>query len=70
MLNWLFKLHKRVYGFPCRKQVRIAIAEKKLTSLKYRVAMLYVCGYNTKEVAESTGISEATVKETLNIICL
>jgi DNA-directed RNA polymerase specialized sigma24 family protein len=38
--------------------------------LKYRVAMLYLCGYNIEETANAVGLSSERVRQLLTIICL
>jgi hypothetical protein len=69
--NFLFWLHKKMHGYPCRAQVRKALHIGKCKNpLKYRVAMLYLCGYTVEETARVMELPLERVITTLNIICL
>jgi hypothetical protein len=70
-MNFLFQLHKKFFGYPCREHVRRAMYLCKAKNpLKYRIAMLYLCGYNIDEIATNIDCSRERVKQTLTIICI
>ena len=71
MMQLFFKLHKKLYGYPCREHVRRAMYKGKAKNpLKYRVAMFYLCGYDIDEIAVYMLCTRERVKQTLTIICL
>jgi hypothetical protein len=70
-MNFLFWLHKKIHGYPCRAHVRKALHIGRCKNpLKYRVAMLYLCGYTVEETAKVMEVPLERVRITLNIICL
>jgi hypothetical protein len=71
MMHLFFKLHKKFFGYPCREHVRRAMYQGKAKNpIKYRVAMLYLCGYNIEEIATNLNYSRERIRQTLTIICL
>lgn len=70
-MNFLFWLHKKMYGYPCRAHVRKALhVGKAKNPLKYRVAMLYLCGYTIEETAMALALTRERVRQVLTIICI
>jgi hypothetical protein len=43
---------------------------KAKNPIKYRIAMFYLCGYNTQETAVFMLSTKEKVEQTLTIICL
>jgi hypothetical protein len=43
---------------------------KAKNPLKYRIAMLYLCGYNIDEIAANVDCNRERVRQTLTIICI
>lgn len=71
MTQIFFKFHKKFFGYPCREHVRRAMYQGKAKNpIKYRIAMFYLCGYNTEETAVFMLSTKEKVEQTLTIICL
>lgn len=70
-MKLLFYIHKKLYGYPCREHVRVALVQGRANSgVKHRVAMFYLCGCTIEEIANTVGITKDRVKQLLTIICL
>jgi hypothetical protein len=64
-------LHKRIYGYPSRGHVRLALQQNLANnSFKWRLGMLYVCGESVEELAKHFTIPRERVRMTLNVIVL
>lgn len=66
----LFKLHRLVYKYPCKTEVRLVLekSEDYFYTLTSTVAMLYLCGETVSEISQWTGLSEIQIKDELNQI--
>ena len=64
----IFKLHRMVYGYPCKSEVRLALELELFHNygLTYSAAMLYICGEDLDEIADWLGISRKQVIDILN----
>lgn len=61
----IFKLHKKIYGYPCKSEVRLAF-ETDIDIYFSTICMLYICGESIKEISKSMNLDEDHVKKHLN----
>lgn len=66
--NIVFKIHRKIYGYPCRSEVRLAVEfnDLSLFGLTSVVGMLYICGQDLEGIEEWTALSRERIKEELN----
>ena len=66
--KFLFKLHRLVYKYPCKSEVRLALEKSGdyFYTLTSTVTMLYLCGESVSEISQWTGFSEKQIKDELN----
>lgn len=70
-MKWLYYLHSRIYGYPSRGHVKLALQQDLAnTSFKWRLGMLYVCGESIDEIAKHFTIPKGRVIMTLNVLVL
>lgn len=64
----IFKIHRKIYGYPCRSEVRLAVEfnDLSLFGLTSTVGMLYICGQDLDGIQEWTSLSKEQIKEELN----
>jgi hypothetical protein len=66
----IFKLHRKIYGYPARSEVRLAVEyqDTYLLGLSSTIGMLYICGEDIEGIQEWTTLSKEQIKEELNDI--
>jgi hypothetical protein len=64
--NFVFKTHIKIFGYPCRYHIRLAIQNNLVYNLAWRVGMLYVCQESISSIADWHSISSKEVKKLLN----
>jgi hypothetical protein len=70
-LKLFYYIHKRLYGYPSRGHVRLALQQDLANnSFKWRIGMLYVCGESLEEIAKHFSVPRERVRMTLNILVL
>lgn len=62
----IFKLHKMVYHYPARSEVRLSLDADDGIGVDWFVGMLYICGQPIESIAEDLQISRDEVKDILN----
>ncbi len=64
----IFKIHKKIYGYPMRSEVRFVIYKvpSKKYTLIYSVGLLYICGESLEEVGEWFGLPSSEIILLLN----
>lgn len=71
MKKLYYSLYRKFKGYPCQEQVREALQQRTAdNSEKWRVGMLYVCGYTIKEISEMLTITRERVRIILNVLVL
>lgn len=66
----VFKIHRKLFGYPMRSEIRLAFNEHSLgmLSIESTVALVYICGESIEDVSEWLKIEESEVKSILNTI--
>jgi hypothetical protein len=65
----LFKIHRLIYGYPCRSEVRLGIEQYHLNGgLTWYIGMLYICEENFSDISLWLDISDEEIKFHLNKI--
>lgn len=66
--KFIFKVHKKIYGYPMRSEVRLVIQElpSRNYSLTYTVGLLYICGESIDDLCEWHGLSKQDIIDLLN----
>jgi glucose-6-phosphate-specific signal transduction histidine kinase len=71
VIEFIFYAHKKLYGYPCRSHVRLAISQDLATeSFRWRVGMLYVCGESLNSIAKHMEVSREEIRQTLVVLTL
>jgi hypothetical protein len=67
IINYIFKMHLKIFKFPCRMHSKYALYKKSKVpvNLLWRCSMLYVCDLGIDEIARWLEISEEEVKNNL-----
>lgn len=70
LVKLIFKLHKFIYKYPCKSEVRLVLEQTKNHpyNLTYSAAVLYICGESVYEISEWFGVDEAAIVDALNTI--
>jgi len=68
LVKLIFKLHKFIYKYPCKSEVRLVLEQTKNHpyGLTYFVSILYTCGESIENISEWIGVDEDKVKQVLN----
>lgn len=69
IIKVIFYLHRLIYRYPCRSEVRLKLENKKQSfsyNLTYSACVLYICNESLEEIADWLGIEKDAVKEVLN----
>lgn len=68
----IFKLHRYIYGYPCRSEVRLAldVTDTMVFGLTSTVGMLYICGEDVEGICDWVDLNSKQVKEELNDIVM
>ncbi len=66
----VFKIHRYLYGYPMRSEVRLVLNKKQLYnySLREVIGMLYICHSSIEEVSEWVNVSKEVVIKELNLL--
>jgi len=71
MIKALFWAHKKIYGYPCRHHVRLALSQDLISdSFNWRIGMLYVCGEEVSSIAKHMEVSRDTIRHILIMLTL
>lgn len=64
----VFKIYRRIYGYPCKSEVRLAAryVANLPYSLTYSIAILYICESSIEDVSEWVGLKPEEIKKILN----
>lgn len=62
----LFKIHRFIYKYPTRSEIRLALETSDFIDTNWYICMLYICDEPIDEIARLIDISEDKVKERLN----
>jgi hypothetical protein len=62
----VFKIHKLIYKYPCRSEVRLALDTVDSLGRDWFICMLYVCEENIYTIADWVDLTEEEVIEELN----
>lgn len=66
--KFVFKVHRLIYGYPCRSEVRLSMEDDLFGyGLTWYVGMLYICDESISDISEWMDLSEKEVKEKLNL---
>jgi hypothetical protein len=63
--NVLFKIHIRLFKYPCASHVRLALHRRCVHDFEWNVGMLYVCAVDIQFVADWFSIDIGQVKSLL-----
>lgn len=65
----VFKLHKKIYKYPCRSEVRLGIEQYFMNGgLTWYVGILYICKESLSDISQWVGIPKDEVIYHLNKI--
>lgn len=66
--KFIFKIHKKIYGYPMRSEVRLVIQNlpSRNYGLTYSIGLLYICGETITEIAEWHGLPSSDIIILLN----
>jgi hypothetical protein len=65
--RFIFKLHRVIFKYPCRSEVRLALQYTGFSSgLTWYAAMLYICDEKISDIADWLDMPESQVKQELN----
>jgi hypothetical protein len=66
----VFKIHRLIYGYPCRSEVRLAIEldDEFFFGLTSLAGVMYAYGKDFNTIEEDTDLSKEMIKEELNEI--
>jgi hypothetical protein len=63
MKKLFFKLFIRIYGYPCRPHIRLALEQRHdYDSLLWRIGMLYVCGDSIPDISNRNECTRERVR--------
>jgi hypothetical protein len=64
----VFKIHRKVFGYPARSEVRLAVEfqDTYTLGLTSAVGMLYICGETPDSVSSWLGVEREVVVDILN----
>jgi hypothetical protein len=62
----VFKIHRLIYKYPCRSEVRLALDSTDSLGKNWFICMLYVCEENIYTIADWVSLTEEEVIKELN----
>lgn len=63
----IFKLHRKLFGFPCRSEVRLALESSScFLNSSFSLGVLYICGESISSISDWNNYSVKFIKSELN----
>lgn len=67
--KFIFKLHRKLFGFPCRSEVRLALESTYCPiNSAFSLGVLYICGESIESISNWNNCSTTHIKAELNKI--